>query len=137
MKLLKEALSPGAASTKLLDVLCTKIKKLETCFLIIDGIDEFEKQERNDLFDILYKLVSQTNNTRLFLSGRGSFSRGIRRKFLSLQSISLGNSSLQRDIELYIESLILERIEGGELVVGNPALITDIKTALLNGADGM
>ncbi|EFX02765.1 hypothetical protein CMQ_2694 [Grosmannia clavigera kw1407] len=132
---LRSALS--GSITNVANRLCARIQNFKGCYIIIDGIDEFEKQERNELFNILFSLVSQTSNTRLFISGRESMTQEVKTKFRSLQHISMRNSSVSSGMELYIDSLLEEKLSNGELVVGSQDLIADIKNALMKGGDGM
>lgn len=144
--------SAGTSTDELLQILILRIMGLEQCYIVIDGIDEFQKQERTSLFKMLFNIVTQTPNTRLFLSGRQSLTLELRAAFPSFQCISMDFFSEHSDtkpsdiepsdiepsdIERYVNGIIDEKINNEELHVGNPDLIVDIKNALRDGADGM
>ncbi|KAL2221474.1 hypothetical protein M432DRAFT_587466 [Thermoascus aurantiacus ATCC 26904] len=51
--------------------------------------------------------------------------------------VSLTSEHVNSDIQTYIEDVIAEKKETGELIVGQQQLLTEIKSALLDGAQGM
>ena len=49
----------------------------------------------------------------------------------------MASAEANADISVYIEEAIQQRIQNQELVVGDQALVSDIKEALCRHADGM
>jgi hypothetical protein len=135
VRLKKVDLSSGL--DELLELLRIKIAQLKRLYIIIDGLDEFQKPERDDLFKALSSLASYGSNLRLFLASRESLSAELRKIFPSLEHISMGCQLAQSDIELYIEGIIQEKLKNQDLTVGDPGLVAEIKEALVKGADGM
>ncbi|KAJ5287317.1 hypothetical protein N7478_003003 [Penicillium angulare] len=116
-----------------------KTRSLKRLNIIIDGLDECQKREREDLLNALFSLVSVESDTniRVFFSGRESVSREVERIFPRLKSVSMNYRGAQSDISTYIEGAVKGKLQSEELVVGNKDLIEEIKEALRNGADGM
>ncbi|KAK8023696.1 Vegetative incompatibility protein HET-E-1 [Apiospora rasikravindrae] len=106
-------------------------------YIIIDGVDECPKPERRALFTALSSLISSDNNLRLFLCGRTSIQDEIERHFKQVLQISLNCQSTNDDITRYIEGIIDNKLEDGDLRVQDPSLVNEIKTALSQGAQGM
>ena len=121
---------------ELLELLRIKVAQLKTFYIVIDGLDEFEKPQRDDIFKALSCLASDGSSVRLFLASRESLSAELRHKFPSLEHISMSCPSAQPDIENYIEGLIQEKL-GKDRIVANRGLVEEIRHALVKGADGM
>lgn len=108
-----------------------------TLYIVIDGLDECTKSERDDLLKSLHSVMKVRSNIKLFLAGRDSVSREIQLKFPTMKHIPMDCSSAQSDIATYVEGIVQEKLKTEELIVGDPDLIEDIKTALSDGANGM
>lgn len=106
-------------------------------YILIDGIDECEKQDRNDLLQALSRLVSGGFNTKIFLASRDSVAREIENEFPTHGRVSMNCSTAQSDIATYVERMVQDKLEREELIVGDVNLIEEIKLALTEGADGM
>ncbi|KAJ5093645.1 hypothetical protein N7456_009506 [Penicillium angulare] len=121
---------------KMLDMVAKSLKRL---YIIIDGLDECQKRERDDLLNALTSLLSvkPDPNIRVFLSGRESVSREVERSFPELKRVSMNCQIAQSNISTYIEGAIKGKLHSEDLVVGNKDLIEEIKEALRNGADGI
>ncbi|KAH6725013.1 ankyrin repeat protein [Leptodontidium sp. MPI-SDFR-AT-0119] len=123
--------------------------KFSTFYIVIDALDEFEKEERNVLLRSLSSIISIPNSkAKLFLVGRSSVSTDIRRWFPASQEKSTNCREVQADIEAYTretitlrqgEQLILQEqvIPQEQLILQDPALAQEIIEALIDGANGM
>lgn len=121
---------------QLLELLRSRIAELRTLYVVIDGLDEFENPERDDILKVLSCLFSHESKVRIFLAGRESLSAEIRTIFPSIEHISMSCPLARPDIESYVDSLIQTKL-GRDLNVSDQGLIKDIKQALIKGADGM
>ncbi|KAI0451730.1 ankyrin repeat-containing domain protein [Xylaria acuta] len=106
-------------------------------YIVIDGLDECERPDRVRLLQALSSLVGIAANTRLFLAGRESLTEEIRTHFPTNRQISMDNPGAHDDMGVYIHGILREKINMGELRVGESGLITEIENALSQGADGM
>lgn len=112
-------------------------KSLNFFYIAIDGVDECEKQDRDDLLHVLSSLAISSSNTKIFLTSRDSVSREIQRVFPSIEHLSMTCSSAQSDIATYIDGIVQDKLQREELIVQDSGLIEDIKLALNKGANGM
>lgn len=113
-------------------------EKFRTFYIVIDGLDECEKQERVDLLESLSSLTANFPNILIFIASRDSISDDIKRSFSHMHyHQSTGTLDAQSEIAIYVESSIEERLRREDLNVGDQSLINEIKTALIDGADGM
>ena len=122
---------------ELLKLLQNIVAALTTLYIVIDGLDECEKRERDELLEALSSLTMVTSNTRFFLASRENVSGEIKRRFPALEHLSMSCPSAQSDIAAYVESAVQDKLQSEDLVVGDPSLIEEIKLALTEGADGM
>lgn len=136
---LLEKIQAGLSSG--LEELLELLQKIATAFkllhIIIDGVDECEKQDRDDILYALSSLATVTSNTKLFLASRDSISLEIQKSFPTLHRLSMNCSSAHSDIATYVDGIVQEKLQSEELIVGDSRLIEDIKLALTEGADGM
>ncbi|KAF4999296.1 hypothetical protein FDECE_11542 [Fusarium decemcellulare] len=112
-------------------------RRMDTVHIIIDGLDECEKNERSQLLGALSSLTNLDSRFQLFLASRDTLSTEIQKAFHSLNHISMSCSSARSDISNFVTSEI-ERLSNSEdLLVGHECLKNDIKEALIKHADGM
>jgi hypothetical protein len=116
----------------------TVVKRFKRLYIIIDGLDECEKPDRDDLLDALSSLLRTVSNVQIFLASRDSIQNQIKRAFpRRFYHLSTGTSSTRSDIATYVNAAIAEKLRKEELNVADQHLINDIKAALKKGADGM
>ncbi|GAW26453.1 hypothetical protein SAMD00023353_3200910 [Rosellinia necatrix] len=106
-------------------------------YIIIDGLDECDKWERTILIKGLACLSSRRTNVKLLLASRESLLDEICRCFPSFQRIATGGTGTYGDIATYVTGVVDERAKNGELRIGNAGILEEVKTALIEGADGM
>ncbi|KAK6839420.1 hypothetical protein PG987_005286 [Apiospora arundinis] len=105
-------------------------------YIVIDGIDECHQSDRSDLLAALSSLVSSNVSIRLFICGRAGVHDEIKAHFKRAAHIHLDSQATNQDITRYIEGVIDSKVEIGGLIVKDPGLINEIKTALVHGAQG-
>ncbi|CZR67042.1 uncharacterized protein PAC_16941 [Phialocephala subalpina] len=119
------------------------ISRFSKLYIVIDALDEFEKEQRNTLLRSLSFIISLPGSkAKLFLVGRSSVLMDIRRLFPASQEKSVDCREVQADIEVYTRENIALRQEEQlssqeQLILQDPALAQEIIEALINGADGM
>ncbi|KAI1329398.1 ankyrin repeat-containing domain protein [Xylariaceae sp. FL0255] len=105
-------------------------------YIVIDGLDECERSQRLTLFKALSQLLKKAVNVRLFLCCGTGLLEDTEKHFPSYRNIPM-DLGTQEDISVYIDGMIQEKIDLGELQDLHPKIIDEIKTALNCGADGM
>jgi hypothetical protein len=113
------------------------ISRFSKLYIVIDALDELEKEERNVLLRSLSSIISLPDSkAKLFLVGRSSVSTDIRKWFPVSQEKSADCREVQADIAAYTREIITLR-QGEQLILQDPALAQEIINALIDGADGM
>jgi hypothetical protein len=82
-------------------------------------------------------VASEQPQLRVFVAGRESLGSELKSKVSQIGRVSMASAEANADISVYIEEAIQQRIQNQELVVGDQALVSDIKEALCRHADGM
>ncbi|KAK5625712.1 hypothetical protein RRF57_001428 [Xylaria bambusicola] len=106
-------------------------------YIVIDGLDECEKQDRYRLLAALSQLIDSREHIRLFLSSRHSLHWEIRKTLKSYKFISMDCPSGHDAISMFINDIVRNKIDNEELRIGDPSLEEDIKLTLARGAQGM
>ncbi|KAK5988793.1 Putative ankyrin repeat protein [Cladobotryum mycophilum] len=130
-------LSLSSGLKELLELLQKIVAAFKAFYIVIDAVDECEKQDRDDLLQGLSSLATIGSNTKLFLASRDSVSREIQKRFTTFGHLAMNCSSAQADIGTYVEGIVREKLQSEELIVEDSGLIEEIKMALTKGADGM
>ncbi|KAJ5917856.1 hypothetical protein N7454_010231 [Penicillium verhagenii] len=108
-------------------------------YLIIDGLDEYEPEDREVVIQEL-RWLQQRFSLLICAS--------VRKEPRDLYGVDLAWEKLENakiaavpdnasDIEVFIESELEICIRSGKLTIGNPSLILEIQDALLKGSQGM
>jgi hypothetical protein len=119
------------------------ISRSSKLYIVIDALDEFEKEQCNVLLRSLSSVISRPDSkAKLFLVGRCSLSMDTRRWFPASQEKSADCREAQVDIEAYTRETIALRQEEQlspqeRLILHDPTLAQEIIEALVDGADGM
>ena len=130
--------SSYATETDIIETLLQHcIRRFSMLYIILDALDEFEKEERKVLLRSLSSLTSLPNSkVKLFLVGRSSVSEDMKRWCPASQQKSTDCREVQTDIEAYAREVISLRQEERS-IPDNSALTQKIVDALTSGADGM
>lgn len=110
---------------------------LKTSYIIIDGLDECNKSERETILRALATLAFSGLNMKIFISSRDGLAEEIRKRFDSIDHISMNNPLTDNDITTYVNGVIEEKITTQDLRVGDSSLVEEIKQTLVQRADGM
>ncbi|KAH7355932.1 hypothetical protein BKA66DRAFT_429213 [Pyrenochaeta sp. MPI-SDFR-AT-0127] len=106
-------------------------------YLVVDGLDLCDYPERVEVISRL-RVLQNHHLVSLCVTFRLEVDDALDRLVDNLMSVHvapLPNNT--QDIEQYIEMELERRITNRELELGNPGLILDIRSALLNGSRGM
>jgi hypothetical protein len=106
-------------------------------YIIIDGLDGCEKTERDRLLKALSLFIVLEGNVRLLLSSRDNVRGEIYNRFPTFESFLMDCRPALNGIARFIEDILEEKLESGELTLMDDSLKGDIKQALSDGAQGM
>jgi hypothetical protein len=109
----------------------------KTVKIVIYGLDECSRPARMVVLKLLSHLVSSQSMTKVFLSSRDSMIGDIAIGFETCVQLSMGCEEARGDISLYVNGVIEDKIEAGELEVGSVQLVQDIRSALIQESNGM
>ncbi|KAF8465389.1 hypothetical protein BDZ91DRAFT_783371 [Kalaharituber pfeilii] len=94
-------------------------------YLILDGIDECHDDIQAQLLEMVNMLLSTPREVYL------------RRNLTNAITISLDDIKWRPEIEGYIDGSLKQRLNDGRLQIQDPAMIEEIKQALMRGVEGM
>ncbi|UZP43279.1 hypothetical protein NXS19_011095 [Fusarium pseudograminearum] len=113
---------------------------IEKWFIVLDGIDECDTEERRGLFGFLSDLLaneSTSGKVKLLLSCRETLNHDIRTWFTSTLHIVTGSKTTSQDILTYAEDILREKISKGELILGDINLAEEILRSISLKEQGM
>ncbi|KAI9786684.1 MAG: hypothetical protein M1839_006235 [Geoglossum umbratile] len=114
-----------------------QITALKSCSIVIDGIDECAKAERNILFTALRKVADcSSRRFKIFIASRPQVGFEIKRVFKSCHYKSMDSPEVHADIAKYIKNVLKEKKDSGDLQVGLE-LVEEIEDILVSSAYGM
>jgi hypothetical protein len=110
----------------------------QTHFIMIDGFDECHKADRDVVLAVLHRvMLSSRAVIKVFFASREDIGRDIQKTFKTCYRGTMNCQEAHADLTSYIEEIIMEKVDQGDLVVSNSELICDIQDALVRGACGM
>ncbi|KAL7266091.1 hypothetical protein RUND412_011377, partial [Rhizina undulata] len=112
-------------------------KAFDQTVIIVDALDECNKETRFSLLVALKKLRSSTEGLKIFLTSRND--DDIRLELETESEVFIQSSDNSGDIELFVETEVEKYISTKRLLSGEvrPELKQTIKDTLVQGADGM
>ncbi|PTD06271.1 hypothetical protein FCULG_00011696 [Fusarium culmorum] len=113
---------------------------IEKWFIVLDGIDECDADERRGLFRFLSDLLKNENASgkiKLLLSCRETLNHDIRTWFSSPLHVVTGSKTTSQDILTYAENILREKVAKGELVLGDINLAQEILRSISLKEQGM
>jgi len=127
-----DTLDEEATTTYLLNLLPREGRQ---CFVVIDGLDECHETELGRLLESLHKLLHSDQCFHIFCSSRPDMDLRYRAILQPQLKMSLPHEN--PEIAQYIDSALADRLEAGNLCLGDPTIILAIRDALLKGSQGM
>ncbi|KAI9702618.1 MAG: hypothetical protein M1820_006124 [Bogoriella megaspora] len=135
-----ERLFGGTGSTSTADLERFFLRAAESfskSFIIIDGLDELGKSDQMVITGAIRGLLASPKTVAKVLVSCRREEHHIRRAFKEAQSIDLDVGNMSDDIKSYVEGELATKIDEGDLVLGDPALRSEIVDALVKGAKDM
>lgn len=123
-------------ATDLIDVFFAAIKHFSTVYLVLDGIDECDKQVLQEILGIINQFASsKTTAIKMFISCRENYH--VLHALGSYDLIEVTPAALHNDIESFVNLTVRGKIDSGELKVGSSSLEQEIVHELVTKASGM
>jgi hypothetical protein len=122
---------------QILELLRLVMPKSTVSYVLVDGLDECLKRDRSVLLRVLKSLSVDSNHIRIFLSSRAGLLAKMRKSFTAFEHIFMDCRPAHNDIFTYVNDIVDDMLEEGELVVGEPSIVEETKSTLINGAQGM
>ncbi|KAL9013111.1 MAG: hypothetical protein Q9173_002171 [Seirophora scorigena] len=120
----------------LIDLVCLAIEQTSCTVVIVDGLDECEKNSRKEILNFFNRLQRiDTSIIKAFVSCRQEDQ--LLRSLQGVPIIHMTSSTLEDDIRLFVAASVNSRITNGELRVRDPNLAKEITDELVNKAHGM
>ncbi|CZR49525.1 uncharacterized protein FPRO_15884 [Fusarium proliferatum ET1] len=106
-------------------------------WVVLDGLDECQKEERQIAIEMLTSMLDNGANARLFTTSRDHATSIFKGVSANLEEVSM-NCSLARDgMAQLVDQAVQKCVDTEELLVTDQTLITEIKNTLTQHADGM
>ncbi|KAK1454416.1 hypothetical protein CCUS01_10378 [Colletotrichum cuscutae] len=104
-------------------------------YIIVDGLDDCGAEERRIVLQQLTNTQQPSSRWHLVISAQPTADDFVKIHLKPNWNVSLPAEN--PDIEFFIDVEMEARLDNGDLAVRDPALIADIKKALLKGENGM
>ena len=116
----------------ILALLKIRLHQFQRAFICIDATDELEPRVLQQLLKVLKDLV--TNDTRLFLTGRGHIESEIQKYLQVAERYRVTIAASQQDIQEFVEQQIKDDLNPEAM---NEVLSKDIASAIIKKSQGM
>ncbi|KAJ5365707.1 hypothetical protein N7517_008593 [Penicillium concentricum] len=118
--------------------LLTHLKDDKKYYVILDGLDECDGSEIQQLAQGIAKLCStRVRAFKLLCAGRPGLERQLFRKIQPKYKISVTERKVESDMDQYIATTLGRCLDEEQLKLGDPKLIMKISNALHDGSNGM
>ena len=120
----------------LIDVFFVAIKQFSTVYIVLDGIDECDKQVLQETLSMINQFASSTTTViKMFISCRAN--QQVLHALGQHSLIELTPATLYNEIESFVNLAIREKLDSGDLKIRNPTLEQEIVHELVTKASGM
>ena len=126
----------NAGTEDILNLLKLQLQQLKRAFICIDAVDELEPKVRQQLLNLLEKLVTINKNTYLFLTARGHIESEVQKRFQVIQGYRVEISASQQDIQHFVRQQIKEDHDLNPEAM-DTVLAKDIEDAIIENSKGM
>jgi hypothetical protein len=110
-----------------------------THFVVIDGLDECSTAQRRNVLDVLGRVAatSRPQCLQIFLATSDNIKKEVPSSFVSRYALTVSRRHIDADIATFVDGTLRHKVTRGELIVGSPDLVDEVKRELVTGADGM
>ncbi|KAF5700342.1 nacht domain-containing protein [Fusarium mundagurra] len=112
-------------------------KKGPPSWVILDGIDECQREERQTIFKVLGSMLNDVVNAKLFITSRDHATSIFKGDYVNLEQVSMNCSLAQDGMARLVDQAVQKCLDAEELLVNDQTLIAEIKNTLTQHADGI
>ena len=121
---------------ELVDLVCSLMQLHPLAYIVLDGLDECERQPRQDVLNFLKRLSNLGSScVRTLVSCRDE--DHLLRSLHQYPRIQITAEVLERDIKSFVGGSVRSRIDSGQLTIQDPDLRHQIVRELVDKAHGM
>lgn len=120
----------------MIDLLCSLMPLCAPAHIVLDGLDECEKQPRQDVLNFL-KRLSTLENASIHICVSSRDEDRLLRSLHSYPRIQLTAAALESDIKSFVQGSVRSSIESGQLTIQNLDLEHQIVHELVKKSHGM
>ncbi|KAI1056638.1 hypothetical protein LB507_001461, partial [Fusarium sp. FIESC RH6] len=113
------------------------ISKRQPAWIVIDGVDEWHRDERHKLVRALSTILKGAPDVKVFATSRDSPDPLIEKAFPSLHRVSMTCLEAQGGMAQLVDQAVQKSLDAEDLLVNDKSLIADIQKTLTEHADGM
>ena len=117
-----------------LALLRKRLHQLNRIFICIDAVDELEPEVLQQLLNVLKGLVTNNDNIRIFLTGRGHIESEVQRYLQVVKKCKVTVSASQQDIQEFLKQKITRDVNPDAM---DDVLAKDIVDAIIKKSQGM
>ena len=126
----------GLSEQKLLDVLCSAVRSCAGLHVVIDGLDECERDGQQAVTNTLFRLMKIGQTTvKVLVTCRDE--GHLLTELSSFDRLQVSSHASAADIQSYVSHTIASRLSSGQLTFRNPTLGDEIVSKLSDKAQGM
>lgn len=125
-----------ATEEELFTLLSDAAQNFSNMYLLIDGLDECDKEDIDKILSVLGQLLrSQRPLIKIALFSREE--KTIANALKSYSRVRVSSDKISLDLSIFIQETVESKINCGRLCVSDPSLKKEVINALINGAQGM
>ena len=126
----------GLSEQKIVCLLCSAVRSCAGLHVVIDGLDECERNDHEGVTDTLGRLMTIGHpSVRVLLTCRDE--GHLFMKLSSFERLRISSHASAADIQSYVSHSIASRLSSGELTFRSPTLREEIVAKLSGKAQGM
>ncbi|KAF4435897.1 hypothetical protein F53441_13405 [Fusarium austroafricanum] len=113
---------------------------IKNWFVILDGLDECSTGQQSRLLKFFREVLFNTrpdHRMKILLSSRETCTSSIRRIFPGSERLVTGQKQTSADIDAYVNDIIQDKLDAGELAVRDPELEYEIFDTIRRKEQGM
>ncbi len=121
---------------ELIDLLCSILAAYSLVYVMLDGLDECERDVQQDILLALNRLAHFGQTTvKVFISSREDAQ--IANALRGYPFVQMSEAKLRDDIVQFVEETVKSKLYSGELLIRDPALEQEIISTLVTRSQGM
>lgn len=125
-----------ATEEELFTLLLDAVKSFSEIYILIDGLDECDKDDINKILPMLSQLLRSTRpllKIALFSREENNIANAVK----SFPRVRVSSDKISLDLSTFIKETVESKIVCGHLCISEPLLKVEVINALIDGAQGM